>query len=539
MKISLTSGGGKPKDLLSVSGVRLTQRLFEHDILEASLPLKSLESGQILVGKPESFLNQPLAYSLGDSGKWKGTVVSVSSSVDGSLGSHARLIASAPTQLLENGAHYRSFEEDVDLDSIIKDVLKPYPQNGIKRSGECDTHKLPFSVQYGESDFEFLLRICQQHGEWIYWTGEKLHIGKHVAEPIDLTVGRELLNVESFVRIHPLGFNLVKRDYLEDQSLTSGSDDLKISNKGFEGTALDLSKTMLYGKSVKMPRVSAKDKTHLDKLATSRMLAESKNLVGLSGVSKDRRLLLGTRFKLHPPKGKASGSDQNPSFGEYIVIRVVHEESGKDVYQNYFEAIPADTPVPPLDPNRKRVRANMETAVVTDNNDAKNLGRIKVRFLWQKENQSTPWIRMAAPYAGSDRGSFFVPEIKDEVLVGFDAGNPERPVVLGSLHHGKAKADHWQDDDNLKKGFRTKSGNEILFWDEAGKERIQILGKGKDGSTSPGFELTLSLEQNGKVTIKSNQLEIDGGQKVSINGDQLELEARGNVSIKGKTIKLN
>ncbi|WP_282057310.1 phage baseplate assembly protein V, partial [Maribacter luteus] len=67
---------------------------------------------------------------------------------------------------------------------------------------------------------------------------------------------------------------------------------------------------------------------------------------------------------------------------------------------------------------------------VLDNADPNGLGRIKVQFPWQKPmGTSTPWIKMATPYSGSGKGFYFIPEKDEEVLVGFEGDNPEKPFV--------------------------------------------------------------------------------------------------------------
>ena len=78
-------------------------------------------------------------------------------------------------------------------------------------------------------------------------------------------------------------------------------------------------------------------------------------------------------------------------------------------------------------------------ATVTDNKDPKGLARVRVRLPWQDGNQESYWARLAMPMAMSDRGVYFLPEVGDEVLVGFEKGHPTHPCVLGSLWNGQNK----------------------------------------------------------------------------------------------------
>src|SRR5690606_21343759 len=97
-------------------------------------------------------------------------------------------------------------------------------------------------------------------------------------------------------------------------------------------------------------------------------------------------------------------------------------------YQNNFECIPAEATFPPPNPNINAVIPEMQTAIVTDNKDPEGLGRIKVKLPWQN-GEETPWIRITNQYAGRERGFYFIPEVDDEVLVGFEHGNINHPYV--------------------------------------------------------------------------------------------------------------
>src|SRR5690606_33960359 len=97
-----------------------------------------------------------------------------------------------------------------------------------------------------------------------------------------------------------------------------------------------------------------------------------------------------------------------------------------------------------------------------ENHDPEELGRVRVQFQWQKANgDKTPWIRVAASGAGGGYGYFFVPEKGDQVFVGLEHNNPDKPYVVGGLYHGKAKPKGVSDKDNNKKVIQTKSGNII------------------------------------------------------------------------------
>ena len=115
--------------------------------------------------------------------------------------------------------------------------------------------------------------------------------------------------------------------------------------------------------------------------------------------------------------------------------------------------------------------------VVTNNKDPDNQARVKVRFPWLDDELESHWCRLATIYAGSGRGSYFVPEVGDEVLLVFELGDMNQPFVIGSLWNGKddlPEPGHPDGQDNHKV-IETRSGHRICFDDTEGKERISVI----------------------------------------------------------------
>lgn len=117
-------------------------------------------------------------------------------------------------------------------------------------------------------------------------------------------------------------------------------------------------------------------------------------------------------------------------------------------------------------------------AIVTNNKDPDELGRLKVKFPWFSDNNETDWVRMTTFMAGGKRGSFFLPEVGDEVLVAFENGNIDRPFIIGALWNGKDKPPETNSDgkNNIRK-IKSRSGHELIFNDEEKKENIEIHTK--------------------------------------------------------------
>ncbi len=101
-------------------------------------------------------------------------------------------------------------------------------------------------------------------------------------------------------------------------------------------------------------------------------------------------------------------------------------------------------------------------AIVTDVNDPLNQGRIKVKYPWLDAELRSDWIPIAAPFAGRDRGLFMMPEIEDEMVVGFLHGDFNHPVVLGAMWNGQAEA---PSPDPRQRMIRSVNGHTIRFVD--------------------------------------------------------------------------
>lgn len=154
-------------------------------------------------------------------------------------------------------------------------------------------------------------------------------------------------------------------------------------------------------------------------------------------------------------------------------------------------------------------------------------GMIKVKYPWL-DDPETDWIRIATTMAGSDRGTFFMPEVDDEVLVAFEHGFTDHPYVVGFLWNGKDKPP--KDDKNVRR-IKTKSGHIVEFDDNASREKITIKSKG-----GHVVELDDSLVQEKiKILSNSNQsVELNDVLKcitVKTGGNEVKLDMAGKVSV--------
>ncbi|HUA45467.1 MAG TPA: phage baseplate assembly protein V [Solirubrobacteraceae bacterium] len=202
-------------------------------------------------------------------------------------------------------------------------------------------------------------------------------------------------------------------------------------------------------------------------------------------------------------------------------------------------------------PEPRRVIAGLLTGVVTSNDDPQRLGRVQVHLPSIGDDIVTPWARIAAPMAGKQRGFYTLPEVGDEVLVGFEHGNPEFPYVLGALWNANATPPETnQPSSNDHRSWTSRSGHVIRLDDTNGQERIQIIDKSTNNSVvistsdntiqiSAQGDITIA-SSGGKVTIKATNVEITASESMKLDaGSNVEVSASGQTTIKGGQVAIN
>ena len=206
---------------------------------------------------------------------------------------------------------------------------------------------------------------------------------------------------------------------------------------------------------------------------------------------------------------------------------------------------------------------SVTTGKVVKNWDDKHPGMVQVEiFLGEGGKNRTDWVRVAQPYAGKEFGFYFLPEVGDEVVLAFNLGDRDHPIVIGSLWSQLNPVP--QDaatEKNETKTLRTKGGNELAFSDTPDKEALLLHTKGN---------LTLMMEDepveirlcdekqkniltiNGKdgvVTVKAEKkivldvgggsLTLDGqGKKATLKMDTVSVEAGQSLTLKGQSVKV-
>lgn len=195
---------------------------------------------------------------------------------------------------------------------------------------------------------------------------------------------------------------------------------------------------------------------------------------------------------------------------------------------------------------RGMVIPGVVSAIVTENNDPDNQGRVKVHYPWLGEAAESSWARLAMPGAGKSYGMVWVPQVGDEVVVAFYQGDISYPVVIGGLWNGEDEAplgDGLFDNGSVKRsGFVSRKGHMLVFFDgddNAGIALVTADGKFRVALNQGGGELHVAFDGN-LLMDGSGNVKIKAGGAVSIEaGGSMDLKAGGNTSIKGAKVALN
>lgn len=186
------------------------------------------------------------------------------------------------------------------------------------------------------------------------------------------------------------------------------------------------------------------------------------------------------------------------------------------------------------DPEAGGQVAGVTSGIVTQNKDPDQLGRVKITLPWREEGFETDWTRVVSPMAGAARGAFFLPEVGDEVLVGFDRNDIRFPYVLGGLWSRTDKPPQTNEDGkNDIRVIHTRKGHTLLF-DDGAKGRILL--KLADGKSVTIDDSGILIDDSAnKVTLdaKGGAVSIEAKQKLTLKAPQISFEAAAKMDIKG------
>ena len=404
-----------------------------------------------------------------------------------------------------------------------------------------------FICQYEESDFDFIRRLAHQYQEWMYFDGTKLIFGKprKLADPIRLEYGTTLSSLDIGLQTLARSEQVFSYHSGADREMQRMTPDLAYGHDKLAGEAFRASLGM-FSKPARqhaLPRIS--NETELVNYMGRKQAAETAETHYITAESQVPTLRVGSVVSLYSSFLERVGNLSEESLGDFIIIEITHEVSQGSYYKNRFKAIPATIKAMPS-PKVRMPLAETQMATVLSNADPEGKGRVRVRMNWQTDGMQTGWVRVMTPDGGSssdvksNRGFVFIPEVGDQVLLGFRHGDPARPYVMGSLFNGTTGGGGLEG--NHMKSLTTRSGHTIKLNDSLSSlgitikdikgNSIHIDSVGDDIIINAKRNITINAGETFTVNAREMEVNIDrdiiekiGKNKISTIGNKISLEA--------------
>jgi len=435
-------------------------------------------------------------------------------------------------------------------------------------STKATYNALEYCVQYNETAFAFVSRLMESAGMFYFFTHAD---GKHTLILGDDSTAFSDCGGAATVDYGPLGNDIIQTAVLSctvEEMVIPGS--YAVDDFGFETPSTDLmgstdSTVATNGSKRRIYEYPGGIATKDDADAVSKLRLEAEEA--------PRQVLRGESLAAgFTPGGKTTlqkhyRTDVNAA---YVITRVSHN-AVEDSYANSFEAIPSANTYRPRRTTRKPVIPGTQTAIVVGKSGEEiwtdKYGRVKVQFHWDQkgtnDENSSCWIRVAQGWAGTSWGSFFLPRVGQEVVVSFLDGDPDRPLITGSVYNAEQTTPYTLPTDQTKstiKSNTSKGGsgyNEIRFEDKKDSEEIAVQAQkdmnvviNNNETRKVGFtkksngDQTVDIYNNRTVTLDqgNDTLEIKTGNlevKVDKGNDTLSVKGTRDVTVTGAETHTN
>ena len=463
-----------------------------------------------------------LASGAGRAFQFKGLITDISLRTDADLVNYYHVSGYSPSFLLEDGTQSRTFVKQ-KLGAIFAQVLGEYPGNAFARVLQAQGQAvLPYVVQYQETNFNFLSRLAAGQGEWFYYDGTSLRLGRESA-PVIAFRSSSAQVFSLAMRLQPSKTQGAGYNYRTHAPLAATATP-PAGGYGLNQFAQQQSETLFTQPQRLAVGGQGRDQAQLQRALDGLAARQAGSQVTLTGQGEAFDTRVGSVLEVQDAAGAA--------YGRFRVLGVAHEVDGAGNYHNAFEALPDAVSAPPPNPHYLVPVAQSELAEVIDLQDPRSLGRIRVRYYWsvgQPAEAESAWLRVSTPYSGAGKGQLFTPEVGSQVLVGYEQGQAEQALVLGNLFHAQnPQGATYTRASNHLKGLQTAGGNKLVMNDVAGAQTILLSNSNKKGTS-----ILVNFKGDGSVAITTN------GPIHLTSGDSISLEAKKNISLRaGEDITL-
>lgn len=431
---------------------------------------------------------------------------------------------------MTSGRKFRYFTDMKDSD-IMEQIIGSYP---LENEVQATTPDLKEVTQYGTSDWDFLLCRAEANGLVVIVTDGKVTLIQPATgeEPVvSVGFGTSLLELDAEIdaRIQSPGiksssWNATEQEVLEvearEPSITTSGN---LSPSELADVIGGETHEIKHGGRLSQPelQVWADGRLLKERLAKVRGRAKFQGFAGILPGNILEVTGIGERFEGKMYVSGVRHTVANGNWGTDVQFGL-NPELFAETYN--LRPLPAEGLLPAV--------SGLQIGIVTVlENDPDGEDRIKVRLPLVSTAEEGVWARIATLDAGDERGTFFRPEIGDEVITGFLNGDPRYPVILGMCHSSAKPAPEPARDDNHRKGYVSREKMKFTFDDE---KKIITL------ETPGGNKMSFSDEERGIVIEDQNGNKItldDSGIKVESSKD-LILKAAKNVEIEGMNTEL-
>lgn len=446
--------------------------------------------------------------------------------------------------LLDDDRDCRAYEEKM-LKDIATDVVEKAAPLDFQVDPAFADEPYLYCVKWNETSYGFLQRLAIRHGEWLFNNGKKLIFGKlPETEAVQLSYpSRDMASYGIDLSARHLNFNQTFSSAKENKNYTEKEQD-KMSDKlnDLNEAAFNISKDKFKEPTLENLvaggfafDIDGKDTT-LDMLDKPQALGRKASLLRYRGSTFCSKLAIGGKLIVvdNYITDEMSNAKSDVPQDEILITSITHAFSCDDTYENFFSGISAKAKHPPYTDASAVPHARPIRAWVTDNVDPECLGRVRVTFAWQFENNQfdreyiySPWIRVEQPYGGLEKGFYFIPEVNEEVMIDFEGGNAEMPYVRSSLFNGEDYNDKsWASkkcvDTNEVKAIRTRNGHTVEIHDKGKGGYIKIYDNKKNNYvlTFSTDQKLIKLESSGNIQLDAkNDIIMHAGHDMKIDVD--------------------
>jgi phage protein D len=436
---------------------------------------------------------------------------------------------------LHRGRHVRTFQKVTDADVVSRIAQEA----GLQVDSDASSNQHEYVIQDNLSDFAFLAERALLAGAELSVDDKTVRFKRPngaAAQPVELSweeglseFSVRLTAADQVSEVEVRGWDPAqKRAISSTASDSQAAPSIGVQPGDIRSSAFGSATALVTERPVK-------DAAQAQAIAQAALDHAVGAIVRADGVTTgDPRIKAGARISIQGMGTRLSGT--------YDVTSTTHVCSPSTGYQTRFSIrgrrrgtlveLAAGAP------GQESRRAGPAIGIVTNVKDPDNQGRVKVKFPWLSEDEESTWARLISPMAGPGRGLQLVPEVDDEVVVVFERGDPNRPMIVGALWNGKDKSPLGGDAISgsgavQKRLLQTRVGHKILLDDSDSSKAIVI-------TDSAGNEVKWDAS-NSKIEVTSKgDLTVHATGTLKLEGQAVEVKASGgDVTVSGTQIKLN